>query len=271
MDFEHLAMELPNRAAPDRTGTQSLGRGIKLMRVIATRPDFGWRLSDLAAACKQDKGTVHRMLACLVEERLVVQRPADRRYLPGPLMYELGLAVPTRVQFQRRAESVLQSFARRMGGIALLLLRSGNEYVCSVRTGTLQLSGLMVHAGTRRPLFTSVGGVAIIQTLPPDEARQVLLNNVAQEIAGHGTMRLHALQKMQERSDDHGWGVNLGDVVQGVHALAVPVLDTRGEAFAAVCLIGTPELYGEPRLPELHEALQGVASVLAAEADKFSI
>src|SRR3546814_801680 len=129
----------------------------------------------------------------------------------------------------------------------------------------------MVQAGTRRPLFTSVGGVAIIQTLPADEARRVLLNNVAQEIAGHGTMRLHALQKMQERSDQHGWGVNLGDVVQGVHALAVPVRDPRGDAFAAVCLIGTPELYAESRLPELRDALQAVAAVLASDADKFSI
>ena len=271
MDLEHLALEQPGRAAPDRTGTQSLGRGIKLMRMIATRPAFGWRLSDLAAACKQDKGTVHRMLACLVEERLVIQRPSDRRYLPGPLMYELGLAIPARVQFQRRAESVLQSFARRMGGIALLLLRSGNEYVCSVRAGALPLAGLMVQQGTRRPLITSVGGIAIIQTLPADEARQVVLNNVAQEIAGHGTMRLQALQKMQERSDRHGWGVNLGDVVPGVHAFSVPVRDARGACFAAVCLMGTAELYGEERLPELHAALQAVAAVLAADADKFSI
>ncbi|MBV7486037.1 IclR family transcriptional regulator [Bordetella sp. BOR01] len=271
MDLEHLALEQPGRDAPERTGTQSLGRGIKLMRVIAARPDFGWRLSDLAAACKQDKGTVHRMLACLVEERLVTQRATDRRYLPGPLMYELGLAIPARVQFQRRAESLLQSFARRMGGISLLLLRSGNEYVCSVRAGALPLAGLMVQAGTRRPLITSVGGIAIIQTLGADEARQVLLNNVSQEIAGHGTMRLQALQKMQERSDHHGWGVNLGDVVPGVHAFSVPVRDMRGDAFAAVCLMGTADLYGEKRLPELRDALQAVAGALSADAHKFSI
>jgi len=271
MDLEHLALEQSFQAAPDRTGTQSLSRAIKLMRTIAARPDFGWRLSDLASVCKQDKGTVHRMLACLVEERMVTQRAHDRRYLPGPLMYELGLAVPAKVQFQRQAETLLQAFARRLGGVALLMMRSGNEYVCSIRVGTLPLTGLMVRPGTRRPMITSAGGVAIIQTLPPEEARQVLLNNVAQEIASHGTTRLHALQKMRERSDRHGWGVNLGDVVAGVHAFSVPVRDARGDAFAALCIMGTAELYGEDRLPELHDALQGVAAVLAADADKFSM
>ncbi|MES2975495.1 MAG: helix-turn-helix domain-containing protein [Pseudomonadota bacterium] len=275
MELAHLAQQLPAGAAATAvtgpTGTQSLGRGIKLMRMIAARPQFGWRLSDLAAACHQDKATVHRMLACMVDERLVEQRASDRHYLPGPLMYELGLAVPDRVQFQRTAESVVQAFARRMAGIGLLLLRSGNEYVCSVRSGTLPLSGLMVYPSTRRPLFTSVGGVAILQTLLGDEVRAVLLDNVAQEIARRGTGRLEALQKMRERSDRHGFGVNMGDVVPGLHAFAAPVCGARGDAFAALCLMGTAELYGEERLEELRAELQATAQVLSAEAHKFNM
>lgn len=270
MNLAHLKLQRP-AAAPDRTGTQSLGRGIKLMRMIAARPEFGWRLSDLAAACSQDKATVHRMLACMVEERLVEQRASDRRYLPGPLMYELGLALPDRIRFQRRAEAAVQAFARRMGGIALLLLRSGNEYVCSVRAGTLPLSGLMVHAGTRRPLFTSVGGVAILQALPAGEVHEVLLDNVAQEIVGHGTGRLEALQKMRERSDRHGFGVNLGDVVPGVHAFAVPVRGSRGDVFAALCLMGTAEGFGEECLETLRDELQTEAAALSADAHKFNM
>ena len=258
-------------AGSERSGTQSLGRGIKLMRMIAMRPEFGWRLSDLAAACKQDKSTVHRMLACLVEERLVAQRTSDRHYLPGPLMHELGLALPERSQFQRRAEQVLHSFARRMAGVALLLLRSGNEYVCSVRAGSLALAGLLVNPGTRRPLFTSVGGVAILQTLSAGEAQAVLLNNVAQEVARRGPDRLQALQKMRDRSDRHGFGVNLGDVVPGLHALAMPVRGSGGQAFAALCLMGPAELYGEERLDVLRAELQMAVDALGVDALKFNM
>jgi DNA-binding IclR family transcriptional regulator len=269
MNLIDLTVETAASAGPERTGTQSLARGIRLLRMIAARPQFGWRLSDLAAACRQDKATVHRMLACLVEERLVEQRAGDRHYLPGPLLYELGLALPARAQFQRRAEAAVQAFARRMAGVSLLLLRSGCEYVCSVRAGALPLAGLMVEAGTRRPLFTSVGGVAILQTLPADEARRVLLDNVTQEVARRGTGRLEALQKMRERSDRHGFGVNLGDVVPGLHALAVPVRGTSGEAFAALCLMGTADRYAEQRLPQLRDELQAAAAGLATEAQQL--
>ena len=272
MDTALTPIDQPRPAAlPDRIGTQSLGRGIMLLRTIAARPEAGWRLSDLAAACKLDKGTVHRMLACLVDERLVERRDSDRHYLPGSLLYELGLALPHRHHFQGRAEKALQSFARRMAGVSLLLLRSGNEYVCSVRAGTTPVSGLMVYPGTRRPLFTSVGGVAILQTLPQDQVRAILLDNVAQEIARAGTGRLEALQNMRERSDRHGFGVNLGDVIQGVHALAVPVQNSAGEAFAALCLIGTAQQYGEARLDELRAALDGMAVALSTEARKCNL
>jgi len=257
--------------AAERHGTRSLARGIRLLRMVAARPQFGWRLSDLAVACQLDRGTVHRMLACMVEERLVAQRASDRHYLPGPLMFELGLALPEHQQFLRRAEAQVAAFARRMAGVGVLILRSGNEYVCTVRAGALRLAGLMVYPGTRRPLFTSVGGVAILQTLPEAQVRAVLLDNVAQEIARRGTGRLEALQKMRERSDRHGFGVNLGDVVPGVHAFAVPVCGGAGEAFAALCLMGTPALYGEEQLPQLQAELASAAALLAADARKFNM
>jgi DNA-binding IclR family transcriptional regulator len=158
-----------------------------------------------------------------------------------------------------------------MAGVALLLLRSGNEYVCSIRSGQLSLSGLMVNPGTRRPLFTSVGGVAILQTLAAEELQRVLEENIKQEIAYRGTGRLETLKKMRERSDIYGFGVNLGDVVAGLHAFAVPVRNSIGDAFAALCLMGTSELYGMERVHDLQNELLLTADLIAIDANKFNM
>ena len=103
-------------------------------------------------------------------------------------------------------------FAIDTEAIAWLILRSGNEYVCAVRKGDLVLRGFMVHVGTRRPLFTSVGGVAIMQTLPSLEADNILLDNIQHEESQRGSVRLGALKKMRDRSQRHGFGVNLGEI-----------------------------------------------------------
>ncbi|MDO9402918.1 MAG: IclR family transcriptional regulator [Polaromonas sp.] len=255
-------------AAEAPPGTQSLTRSIRLLRVVATRGEIGWRLSDLAAACELDKGTAHRMLASLVKERLVQQRPGDRRYLAGPLLYELGLSLPGHHDFQRSAETQLRALSRRMNATALLLLRSGSEYVCSVCIGPSRLPGLMVDQGTRRPLFTSVGGVAILQTLADAEVKAVLAKNVAHELSTRGNTRLQALKTMRDRSRRYGFGVNLGDVVAGLHAFAVPLHAPDGKAFAALCLMGMAERFPETRLAEVRTELDQLAGVLEAEAAK---
>jgi DNA-binding IclR family transcriptional regulator len=248
------------------SGTQSLTRSITLLRVMVTRGEIGWRLSDLAAVCGLDKGTAHRILAGLVKERLVQQRPSDRRYLAGPLLYELSLSLPGHHEFQRLAEAQLGTLARRLHGTALLLLRSGHEYVCSVCIGPARLPGLMVEQGTRRPLFTSVGGVAILQTLDADEAQEVMQHNIAHETSKRGEARMPALQKMRERSARYGFGVNLNDVVAGIHAFGVPLRAPNGKAFAALCLMGTAERFGEARIDEIRGELDRQAIVLEADA-----
>jgi DNA-binding IclR family transcriptional regulator len=251
------------------SGTQSLSRSIRLLRVLATRGEIGWRLSDLAVACDLDKSTAHRILSALVKERLVQQRAADRRYLAGPLLYELGLSLQGQHAFDALAEARLLPWSRRLQGNALLLLRSGYEYVCSVRAGPVPLPGLMVDRGTRRPLFTSVGGVAILQALSEDERRDVVENNTAQEIGRRGTARLGQLERLRERSARHGFGVNLGDVVAGLHAFAVPLRGPEGKVFAALCLMGSAERFPESRLDEVHQELLAEAAALEAEAAKL--
>lgn len=259
------------RTPAERPGTQSVTRAVRLMRTLAMRGQFGWRLSDLAAACDVDKGTAHRILACLVDERLVQQRASDRHYFPGPLLYELGLSLPGYGSLQRSCEARLAAFAKRMNGIALLLLRSGNEYVCSVRAGTIELRELLVYPGTRRPLFTSVGGVAIWQTLPAAEAQAVLHDNIEQEVAKRGSARLEALRQMRERSQRHGFGVNLGDVVPGLHAFAVPVAGPDGRVLASVCLMGPAEYLGETRLDEVRGELETLSRAIEVDAQQLAL
>src|SRR3954466_3395768 len=76
-----------------RHGTQSIERAVHVLTEVTGRSRFGWRPTDLAARCGLDRGTTHRILACLVRERLVQQREVDGHYVPGPLLFELGLAL----------------------------------------------------------------------------------------------------------------------------------------------------------------------------------
>src|SRR5262245_42629554 len=122
--------------AEDRHGTQSIERALRVLIELTARSRFGWRPSDLAARCGLDRGTTHRILACLVRERLVQQRTRDRHYMPGPLLFELALALPGHAAFKAGCQPLLARIAARTRGYALLCVRSGEDVLCVASAGT---------------------------------------------------------------------------------------------------------------------------------------
>ena len=214
-------------------GTQTLCRSVALLKAVAARPQQGWRLTDLAAYCGIDKSSAHRMLAGLARERLVALRASDKHYLPGPLLFELGLGLTQTGVLCTAATPMLARLASHTRGAAFLYLRSGEEFVCAVRTGLSTLKGMSIGPGTRRPLVVSAGGVAILLALPMPEQKRIEKINLRQ-IASVGDARVTAVQKMLRRSRRHGFGVNLADVVPGIDAFGMALMDGAGGVFGSI-------------------------------------
>jgi DNA-binding IclR family transcriptional regulator len=203
-------------------------------------------------------------LACLIRERLVEQRLSDKRYQLGPLLGELALSAPARGAPPEICRERLASVGKRFGGLVFLMIRSGNEYVCAMRAGHAELRAVSVETGTRRPLITSAGGVSILLALPEHEAQRIRVNNIRQEISRAGDARLKNLDQMYRRSQAFGYGVNLGDVVPGIHAVGVPVFSRPGKPVASLCLMTWSDSLPESRVDEACEALMIEAPAAAA-------
>jgi len=252
-----------NAKAGQRSGTQSIERAIGLLREISTRGQFGWQLSDLAARCQLGKSTAHRMLICLVRERLVSQRPADRHYIPGPMLFELGLALPELGELQYRARSRLAVLAARTSGAAFFLF----DFVCAARVGGAELKALTVFPGTRRPLVTSVGGVAIMLAMPVGQARAIINRNFANlRGVGYNRARLRAIRAMLERTHAEGFAINAGDTLPGVNAFGLALRDSDGVPFAAITVEGTAQALPLDRLPEIRRLMQSAVEDLRGAA-----
>ena len=252
----------------ERPGTQTLERGSRLLRELASRGTVGWRLSDLARRCELDKGTAHRILACFVRERLARQRPGDRRYVPGPLLFELSLALTGHAAFQAAATRQLAATARALDAYAFLCLRSGADFVCAANAGTASVKALEHDVGLRRPLVVSAGGVAILLALPAAEAAQIVAENM-HRVQAAGEVRVKAVERMLRRSQSQGHGVHLGDIVPGVNTCGVAIRDATGRAFASISVAGRAEDLPLARLPSIRRSLEEAGRVIAADARRL--
>lgn len=232
-------------------GTQSIARTIRVMKTIAERKEIGWRLTDLAARCGLGKATTYRIVACLTSERIVLQRSEDRRYVPGPLLYELALSTPAYSAFAAALHEDLLRLAE-IGGNAFLYLRSGDEVVCIDRAGITTLRPV-TGIGRRRPITQSTFGIAMLLAMPRDE-RQALIQ--AQEKSHGASGVAGAYFKVLARSRRYGFGFNRGDVVPGLTSVAIPLLDNQQRPFCAVGVTGVSESLSGQRLRSTVELIR---------------
>jgi DNA-binding IclR family transcriptional regulator len=253
-------------ALEGRSGTQTIERAVGLLRYIATHHHIGCRLSTLATDCDLRKSTAHRILACLIREGLVLQRPSDRRYVLGPMLFELGLsATPERLEIQHAARIKLTELARRTQSIAKLFFRSGDDFVCSVRVGDARLAAkdLVVYPGSRRPLCYAAGGAAILMALPRREAFQILRRNLAC-LHDYTNASRSGIVRMMRRSLREGIAINEGQVTAGINGIGVALCHANGEPFGSISIAGREDIVTIDRLDEYRELLEETARQLWA-------
>ena len=250
-----------------RTGTQSIDRVVNILRELATRGTLGFRLLDLAGQCDIDRTTTHRILKALVRQRLAEQRVTDRRYTVGPLLFELATSMTPFTRFQELCRSSVEKVSRRQRAVATISLRSENDFVCIARAGP-NLRAMTVEVGTRRPLLTSVGGVAVLIALPPAEMRTIITENIGR-LARFDEKRHGAWRQMLQRSQRSGYAISDGLVVSGITAVGVPIFDPDHRPVASLALVGHCEDFPHARINDVTQELRSEASTIERGVQKL--
>lgn len=253
--------------ADRRSGTQSIARAADLLKALGTRKTIGWRLTDLAAHCGLDDSTAHRIMSCLASLRLAHQRPMDRRYVPGPMLFELALGLPAYFDLQAACHKSLVGLVRKTGWTAFLYLRSGDESVCLDRVGA-SARPPAVDVGTRRPLAGSAMGVAMLLALPKPEQKAVLASSL-RKVRSVPAHRGRAYNRMWRRSLAEGMALNLGDIFPSTGSMAVAILDARKQPFAAIGVAGPLGEFSRERIAEVKQWLLSEARRIEREQSEL--
>ncbi|WP_326536595.1 IclR family transcriptional regulator [Pseudorhodoferax sp.] len=254
-------------AAEPRSGTQSVQRAVFLLREIASRGPMGWGLRDLARHCALDPGTVHRLLKCLVDERLVAQRASDRRYVIGPLNFELGLGVPNRLDLMETVPGVLRRLARAVPKASTVcFLRGEDDCICLARAGQVHYTGAttLTRVGQRVALLALAGGIAIIAALPAQQAAPVLERN-RRRIAAFGTAHLARVDEILRATRRDGYAVSEGTLWHGVNSVSL-VFGPRGAPLGAVSVSSAADHHSAAALRDALPALREAVDALTERA-----
>jgi len=253
-------METPIRGV---AGTQSIDRAVRLLKHIATHNSAGLTLAQAARESGLTVPTTHRILSSLCEHGLAMQRGPRREYFLGQLAYELGLAANCNFNLRELCAPVLGRLSRQTQDTVFLTTRSGPDSVVIERKeGSYPVKVLTQMVGERRPLGSTVAGVALLAALSDGELEDLIARNRGR-LGRYGSLSEPLLRRMVGRAREIGYALNDGELIPEVTGIGVAIPTRLGTSYAALSVVALKNRLAAPRRQE-------VAELLRAEARKLS-
>ena len=242
-------------------GAQAIARAAALLRLVTAAGARGASVGDLARDADLTRPTAHRLLAALRAEGLVDRDEHTGQWLPGPELYLMGTVAASRFDITDTARDLVRSLAVRTEESAFLSVRRGDETVCLVREdGSFPIRSFVLSEGIRFPLGVASAGLAF---LPPHDVDAYLERHgdlAKRWGASHSPARLRSrVRDTQER----GYAVNPGLIVEGSWGLGAAVFDRAGQPQWALSLTGVEFRFAGERLAELGRILLAHAHQLS--------
>lgn len=247
----------------------TLERTMQMLRLMANAGRYGLALTQIAEAAKLPNSTTHRLLRRLIAERMVVQRESSKRYVLGPLTFELGLAASKIYDLREPCRPVLTRLAEEIGDTTYLTVRSGNESVCEDRyEGPSPIRVISLEVGSRRPLGLGAGGLAILAALP-DEDREHTIAHITGRHAGNKSLEEGALRKAIGGCHKNGYSIIRSQVTLGTTAVGCAIMDTLDNPVGAVSVAAVDSRMPKARIEQLARQLQVAAAQIKQSLHRF--
>jgi DNA-binding IclR family transcriptional regulator len=246
------------------SGTQSIERAVAILLFLATTPEEGARLSDVARTIGLNKATAHRVLSALVREGLAEKDPDTHLYQLGLQTLALNPEGGPRFAIRKLAAGTLDRLAAVSGDTAFLTVRIGFDALCLDRVnGTSLVQPHIMTVGSRWPLGVGAGSLALLASCPDTEIDAILACN-EQAYARFGlNFTRQAVWSAVSRTRTHGHSFNDGLIVPGLAAVGVVMRDQKGAVIAALSIAGARDSLTPRRRDEL-------AALLRREADALT-
>ncbi|MGH8960380.1 MAG: IclR family transcriptional regulator [Jatrophihabitantaceae bacterium] len=207
------------------SGIGVVDKSVAILSAVALAPST---LAELVGGTGLPRATAHRLAVALEVHRLIA-RDAEGRFVLGPRLGELAVALPDPLVIA--SGPVLAWVRDECGESAQLYRRDGNERVCIAAAERATGLRTTVPVGSRLPL--SAGSGAQVLCAWSDAAS-------LDHVLDGAEFTVRTLADVRRR----GWAQSIGQREAGVASVSAPVLSAEGELLGALSLSGPIERLG---------------------------
>jgi IclR family pca regulon transcriptional regulator len=222
-------------ATGKRLPIASLEKSLRLLEALG-RAGESVSVAALIQQTGLERTTVQRIVRTLHAEGYV-ERTGRGEYAVAPRAYVLGAMLSRSDHLAVLARPILHRLQRATGETVNIAVLDGTTVLCVDHLATDKLLAFNFAVGTRLPAFASSLGRAILAFSPPEFAREVLRQSDRRGLTRTTITSVRKLTAELDRVREQEHALVMGEVEDGLCAVAAPVLGPTGEALAAVNVV----------------------------------
>jgi len=245
---------------------RAVERALDVLECFSTQtPELN--MTQISERVGMHKSTVHRLLATLEKRRFVERDFATGLYRPGIRFLQLAYLTQENNDIRRLALPFMQRLcAQYLENVNLAELDGTDVVYIEITEGSQRIK-LAASIGLRLPVYCTASGKAIIAFLPTEEIEKIL----AVEIVAHTkctlTSRDEILKNLQQVRKV-GFAMDLGELEEGINAVAAPILDKDGRPVASVSVAGPAYRLTTEKMMEIGPVVRKTAEDISREIQR---
>lgn len=190
-------------------------------------------LPDLTARLGLPRQTLHRILAQLKQQGLVLRDPARERYSVGPRLSKLSFGTLRSLNLAAPVRAILRGLVEDIGETCNTGALDGFDYVHLQRVECSEPLRLRLEVDSRMPAHCVSGGKVLLANLDPQLCQRLLRSHKLERTTPY-TLGVAELEAQFSKIRARGYALNDQEYMVGIVGAAVPVVGPGGHVVAAV-------------------------------------
>ncbi len=215
-----------------RAGTGAFARAMHLLDTITDGNTF--RFAELQQLTGLPKASLHRALADLTEQRLVVFDEPTATYRAGFRPLEWANRIWANNDLRKLARDELETLSERTGETVMLSVLADTHVIHLDCVESAQSVRTSVSIGHRVPAWCTAAGKVLMARLPEAEQRTTLDNTAFARFTNNTVTEPDAVMTQLQHALDSGIAIDDEEHHVGIRCLAAPVVDGAGTTVAAL-------------------------------------
>jgi DNA-binding IclR family transcriptional regulator len=251
------------RAGKGDSRTDMVGKALGLLVLLGDEPR-GASAADLSRRAELPFSTTYRLLGSLTRDGFVDYEPEGRRYHLGLRVFQLGQRVSNHHGFAGTALPILRRVTEETGEATILSVRDGMHHLTVNKVDGPQTFRVTSDPGHLGALHTTSVGKALV-AFADDASRAELLEGLELEpLTEFSITDREAFRAEIDLVRRRGYATMDEENELGMRAVAVPVFNAQGQAFASLATAVPVFRMSMDALKALVPLLQSAAAELSA-------